>query len=93
MVRQAENGKNVQGLEMTSFIEYRKKEPSVEGTMGQRDDAYVFSLDVCLLLAQDWVYFPIVLKFQSLLLLMKHIYWILAFHVFLYHLQGLNVLR
>lgn len=84
MVRQAENGNNVQGPEMTSFIGYRNKGPSVAGTVGERDDAYVFPLDVSLLLGQDWVYFPIVLKFQILLLLMKHIYWILAFHVFLY---------
>lgn len=68
---------------MTSFIGYRNEWPSVEGTVGERDDAYLFSFDVRLLLEQDCVYFPI-LKFQILLLLMKHMYLILAFHIFLY---------
>lgn len=42
MVRQAENRNNVQGPEMTSFIGYRNKGPSVAGTVGERDDAYVY---------------------------------------------------
>lgn len=39
MVRQAEKRKNVHGPEMTSFIGYRNKGASVEGTVGERDDA------------------------------------------------------
>lgn len=52
MIRQTESRKNVQWPEMTSFIGYRNKGLSVQGTVGERDDASVFPSDVSLLFQQ-----------------------------------------
>lgn len=52
MVRQPENQKkkkNMQRPEMASFIGYRNKGPSGQGTVGERDDTSVFPSDVGLL--------------------------------------------
>lgn len=77
MVRQPENQKKKHAK--ASFVGYRNEGPSVQGTVGETDDTSSLQMLAFIRTRLSILYFPIVLKFQILLLLMKLIYESLHF--------------